>query len=542
MLGDPRARVLGLDNLSLRTPQHVPETPGTMFQRRIKKSLGDQSEEQMGSFQRSMMDAFNKLAATVTVSKQSQDPSSTQVDQGKSDPRPGLSSASSPPRPRYQQVPSHEPMDTTTTQVGPELPPRLRAQYSDISSDPEMEPPRAKSVEKVKKHKDKSKYKSSRYVSSSSEASPHRSKSQKFGQIFPKQGNISSDRDQEKSNQTASTIVYRDVRELDKERRRSHEVRRELSPDEIYSREVDLSDLPSQYTEDIETFRHVLGIPDPKHSMPVSNLIMGLNQEQEKQEARPKGPSTFLPANPALKEELTKWEQDFQNLNLTEGKFPKTPQATGKYYKMVDPCFEERMQELNTKFANICISPRPQSAPGVRAPLHVAKELEHQARQNIFTLNFSAVFNHTISECSSVMDRCRDSIKSTIKKAKHQILKGADPERAIKNAYETTRDCMDIWDKRIQIQQRALACQSKAMTHMLHRNLHVMVCAGLMRLDAEMTNLHPDLGETRRQKLRNSPFLPSPLFHSQLVQEGEEFLLKKGSSKSQGQTFRPYQN
>ena len=158
-------------------------------------------------------------------------------------------------------------MDTTTTQVGPELPPRLRAQYSDISSDPEMEPPRAKSVEKVKKHKDKSKYKSSRYVSSSSEASPYCSKSKKSGRSSPKQENIFSDRDQEKSKQMASTIVYRDVRELDKERRRSHEVRRELPPDPIYSREVDLSDLPSQYTEDIETFRQVLGIPDPKHSM-----------------------------------------------------------------------------------------------------------------------------------------------------------------------------------------------------------------------------------------------------------------------------------
>ena len=65
-----------------------------------------------------------------------------------------------------------------------------------------------------------------------------------------------------------------------------------------------------------KTFRQVLGIPDPKHSMPVSNLIMGLNEEQEKQEARPKGPSNFLPANPALKEDLTKWEQDFQNLYL----------------------------------------------------------------------------------------------------------------------------------------------------------------------------------------------------------------------------------
>ena len=141
-----------------------------------------------------MMDTFNKLAATVTVFKHPQDTSSPQGDQTKSHSKPGLSSA---PRPRYQQVPSHEPMDTTTAQVGPELPPRLRAQYSDISSYPEMEPPRAKSVEKVKKHKDKSKYKSSRYVSSSSEASPHHSKSKKSGRSSPKQGNISSDSDPE---------------------------------------------------------------------------------------------------------------------------------------------------------------------------------------------------------------------------------------------------------------------------------------------------------------------------------------------------------
>ena len=195
VLGDPRAQVLGLDHL--RNPQHVAETPGTVLQRRIEKSLGDQFQEQMGSFQHSMMDDFNKLAATVTVSKHPQDPSSPQ-DQTKSHSKLGPSSAPSPTRPRYQQVPSHEPMDTTTAQVGPKLPPRLRAQYSDISSDPEMEPPRAKSVEKVKKHKDKSKYNSSRYVSSSSEASPHRSKSKKSGRSSPKQGNISSDRDQEK--------------------------------------------------------------------------------------------------------------------------------------------------------------------------------------------------------------------------------------------------------------------------------------------------------------------------------------------------------
>ena len=134
------------------------------------------------------------------------------------------------------------------------------------------------------------------------------------------------------------------------------------------------------------------------------------------------------------------------------------------------------------------------------------------------------------------------AVKSTLKRAKHQILKGADPERVIKNICDNARDYLDILDKGIQVQQRALACQSKAMIHMLCRDLHVMGCAGLMRRDAEMTNLHPDLGETRRQELRNSPFLPSLFFHSQLVQEGEHFLLKKGSSKSQDQTFRSYQN
>ena len=58
--------------------------------------------------------------------------------------------------------------------MDPELPPRLRTQYSDISSDPEIELVRAEKV----KHKDNSKYKSTRYVNSSSEA------------VGPKQANL----------------------------------------------------------------------------------------------------------------------------------------------------------------------------------------------------------------------------------------------------------------------------------------------------------------------------------------------------------------
>ena len=64
---------------------------------------------------------------------------------------------------------------------------------------------------------------------------------------------------------------------------------------------------------------------------------------------------------------------------------------------------------------------------------------------------------------------------------------------------------------------------------------------GLLRREAEMTLLQPHLGGSRHQELRNSPFWPSPLVKSQLVKDGEDFLLKKGTPKD-SQGFGPYQN
>ena len=55
---------------------------------------------------------------------------------------------------------------------------------------------------------------------------------------------------------------------------------------------------------------------------------------------------------------------------------------------------------------------------------------------------------------------------------------------------------------------------------------------GLLRREAEMTLLQPQLGEMRHQELRNSPFWHSSLFMSQLVKEGEDFLLKKAPLKT----------
>ena len=54
-----------------------------------------------------------------------------------------------------------------------------------------------------------------------------------------------------------------------------------------------------------------------------------------------------------------------------------------------------------------------------------------------------------------------------------------------------------------------------------------------------MTMLQPHLGETRHQELRNASFWPPALFKSQLVKEGEDFLLKKGTSQDfQNKPFR----
>ena len=64
---------------------------------------------------------------------------------------------------------------------------------------------------------------------------------------------------------------------------------------------------------------------------------------------------------------------------------------------------------------------------------------------------------------------------------------------------------------------------------------------GLLRCEAEMTLLQPQLGETRCQELRNASFWPSSLFKSQLVKEGEDILHKKGTSKD-SHGFAPYQN
>ena len=149
-----------------------------------------------------------------------------------------------------------------------------------------------------------------------------------------------------------------------------------------------------------------------------------------------------------------------------------------------------------------------------KVPLHVLKELEHQARQTLSTINFTATFAKTASACITVIEKCQHNIKATFKRVKSQIQKGADPERAARCGYENACDYFEIMNKRILIQQRALACLSKSVAHILQRELYTMGNTSLLRREAEMTLLQPHLGDSRRQELRNSPFWPTPRFKS----------------------------
>ena len=139
------------------------------------------------------------------------------------------------------------------------------------------------------------------------------------------------------------------------------------------------------------------------------------------------------------------------------------------------------------------------------------------------------------------MEKCLHSAKATFKRFRNQILKGADPERAARCGYENACDYFELMNKRILIQQRALARLSKSVAHILQRELYTMGNTGLLKREAEMTRLQPHLGDSRRQELRNSPFWPTLLFKSQPVKDGEDFLLKKGTPKD-SQGFGPYQN
>ena len=107
------------------------------------------------------------------------------------------------------------------------------------------------------------------------------------------------------------------------------------NPYPVFYTGVDISDLPLQYTEEVENFRHILDFPDPRETMPRSSTtVLGLDNEKDQQELRLRGPSAMVPLSSYLKEAFEKFEQDFLASNLPEGKYIKPPASTAKYYKV----------------------------------------------------------------------------------------------------------------------------------------------------------------------------------------------------------------
>ena len=520
----PRPRPLSFDPLPLTTPgRTVPPTPSTALHHKVhssvEKALDHKFDQKLGAFQANIYDALKSMRDDFLKSQQ------------------GLADklASSAVRTEPQtSVSASEPMDI---EYGPSLPPRLQAEEgSDVrpSSSEHTQSVRPKtsshkvshapisgsgsdsdhdrpSYPRPKKHSDKSKHKSrSTYLPSSSgeDQSPrrrHRS---------PKPQRMASD-DQEHP---------------------------QIDLDPPYYRDVALADIPNQYAEEVDTFRRILKLPDPRDSVPrPATAIIGIDDEVAVQELRPTGPSAMLPLNSGIRDAFDKFNNDLMAANLAEGKYPKPPPSTSKWYKVGQPCFSEKLQELNADFAKICISPKPSGAPLGKVPLSVLKDLEQQARYNLTTLNFTTTFAKTSSSCNSTMRRCRYGLKETFKKVKSQVRKGADPEKAVKRGYDEAYDYFDLWEKTLTIQHKAITCLSKSLAHILQRELYTMATSGLLRREAEMSHLQPQLGETRRQELRNSSLWTRSLFNSQSVKEGEDFLLKKGTSKDT-QGFGPYQN
>ena len=132
----------------------------------------------------------------------------------------------------------------------------------------------------------------------------------------------------------------------------------------------------------------------------------------------------------------------------TLGKYVKDPPSTAKWYKVGQPCYEDKIQELYTDFAKICITPKPSGAPMGKVPLPILKELEHQARQNISTLNFAptsfASYSFSFSSCNATLEKCQYSLKLTFKKVKSQVRRGAYPEKAAKRGQKEACEYFNI--------------------------------------------------------------------------------------------------
>ena len=270
-LSPPRPQPLCFESLSLRTPQTVPPTPGTALQHKIEskldKSLGNQFniqfQQQMGVFEESMLEAMKSPREEMQCMKKASEAevektSALTLKGGLSKQSVELSYPNNQLNPRTSDHSDAQPMETDFW--GPSLPPRFGQSVQseqanmapnhhslDHHSEHSEQPERVCSS-RAKKHLDKKKHKvRAKYFSQSS----------------------TSEEDQ------SSVPIKRSAKP---QRAPSEQDQQQNNPDPVFYREVDMFDLPSQYAEEVEIFRHILDLPDPRETMPfnVSYLTQSL--------------------------------------------------------------------------------------------------------------------------------------------------------------------------------------------------------------------------------------------------------------------------
>ena len=314
----PRPQPLRFESLSLKTPRTVPPTPGTALQNKIEgrlekflgSSLNIKLKQEMGVFQASMLEAMKNLRDEMLSFHQKASESGVDKtsDSAQAKPMPGTSTQPDPPTRTSNPTPSDhhldhhsdvQPMDLEP--YGHPLPPKFSqpqskhaSKHSDLESDHSERCSDSEYFQvcpKHKKHSDKRKHKS-------------------------KPSHISQSSAEEDESSTHGKTLTKPQHKV------APEAQPQASTDPVFYTEVDMSDLPSQYTEEVETFRQILDLPDPRETLPRSSTTMlGLNEEKGQQELRPRGPSAMLPLNPILKDAFEKFEQDFLASNLPECKY-----------------------------------------------------------------------------------------------------------------------------------------------------------------------------------------------------------------------------
>ena len=246
-----------------------------------------------------------------------------------------------------------------------------------------------------------------------------------------------------------------------------------------------MADLPSQYAEEVEIFRHILDLLTPGKPCPGLPLLFWAW-------------TTKNPLPPLQSD--TRWDSLVMRTKSR---------------------FEYRFEYRSVSLQN------PLESLWARFPDQFLRNWNIKLGRT-YPLSTSWLPSSSCnSSCNSTLEKCQHSLNSSFKRVKSQIQKGANPEKAARRGYEQACEYLEIRNKTILIPQRALACLSKSLAHILQRELYTMGNTGLLRREADMILLKPHIGDTRCQELRNSPFWPSSLFKSQLVKEGEDFLLKK---------------